>query len=217
LHRAPWRLVISNPLLQTAAVGEVISRATFDAEQGVKDPDVTVLDVGHPLVRRLIEVVKESAFRETPGFEGHYGRTSYIVTADVPEVTALFHLLVRYVVKMEPTSIIEELLPVAVPVYGGAPLGEADTRRLLAARPTPQTRTEGEVRETLADALRIAELDKLFAAAVESRREALVAERRQMRQKLEKERIEGAKWLQGIDDLSPGSHDLLTVKIYYPE
>jgi superfamily II DNA or RNA helicase len=211
-----WRLVISNPLLQTAAVGEVIPRATFDAEQGVRDPDVTVLDVGHPLVRRLIEVVKESAFREAPGFEGHYGRTSYIVTPDVQEVTALFHLLVRYVVKMEPTSIIEELLPVALPVYGGVPSDEAKTRRLLAAKPVAQTRTMEEVKEALVDALHIADLHKLFAAAAEARRESLAAERRQMRQKLERERLEGAKWLQGIDDLSPGSYDLLAVRICYP-
>ena len=100
--------------MQTASVGKVIERATFDAKWALEDPDLTLLDVGHPLVRRLIEEVKQNAFREVE----HYSRTDYIDTPDVEEMTALFHLLARYVVNTEPTSIVEELLPVAVPVYG---------------------------------------------------------------------------------------------------
>jgi hypothetical protein len=149
-----WRILITNPALQTASVGEVIERATFDPEWALDDPDVTLLDVGHPLVRRLIEEVKQNAFREV----AHYGRTAYVVTPDVDEVTALFHLLVRYVVNMEPTSIVEELLPVAVPVYGGewdvlagqlTKVSGEEARRLYEARPSAETRTEREVREVL--------------------------------------------------------------------
>jgi superfamily II DNA or RNA helicase len=109
-----WRIAVTHPALQTASVGDVIERATFDPEWALDDPDLTLLDVGHPLVRRLIEEVKQNAFREVE----HYGRTAYVVTPDVDEVTALFHLLARYVVNTKPTSIVEELLPVAVPVYG---------------------------------------------------------------------------------------------------
>ncbi|MFW6135963.1 MAG: helicase-related protein [Chloroflexota bacterium] len=121
-----YRIGLTEPALQTACVGDVIERATFDPEWALDDPDLTLLDVGHPLVRRLIEEVKQNAFREglaererlAKGERGHYGRTPYVVTPDVGEVTALFHLLARYVVNTDPTSIVEELLPVAVPVYG---------------------------------------------------------------------------------------------------
>ncbi|MFQ6015050.1 MAG: hypothetical protein ACE5NP_06375 [Anaerolineae bacterium] len=52
---------------------------------------LTLLDVGHPLVRRLIEEVKQSAFRVEGNREGcPYGRTTYMVTLDVEEVTVLF-------------------------------------------------------------------------------------------------------------------------------
>ena len=68
---------------------EVIERATFDPEWALDDPDVTLLDVGHPLVRRLVEEVKQHAFRDAT----HYGRTAYLVTPDVKEVTAVFYLL----------------------------------------------------------------------------------------------------------------------------
>jgi superfamily II DNA or RNA helicase len=208
-----WRIAITHPALQTASVGEVIERATFDTEWALEDPDLTLVDVGHPLVRRLIEEVKQSAFRERE----HYGRTAYLVTPEVEEVTALFYLLARYVVNTEPASIVEELLLVAVPVYGGEPLDTEATRRLLQVIASPETRTQAEVQETLADALAMDGLEGLLEGVVEARRQALIAERRSMRQQLEqREDAQGAEWLHGIDDLSPGSFDLLAMTVCYP-
>jgi hypothetical protein len=196
----------------------VIEQATFDAEWALDDPDLTLLDVGHPLVRRLIEEVKQSAFRVgTQGETSHYGRTACIVTPDVEEVTALFHVLARYVVNTEPTSIIEELLPVAVPVYRGGPAEAEVTWRLLQVSPSFETRTEAEVRETLADAMATEGLEGLLQEAVEQRRQRLVAERHSMRQQMEgREETQTAEWLQGIDDLSPGNFDLLALTILWP-
>ncbi|MCP4535875.1 MAG: DEAD/DEAH box helicase [Chloroflexi bacterium] len=222
-----WRILINNPALQTASVGEVIERATFDPEWALDDPDVTLLDVGHPLVRRLVEVVKQNAFREGLFCEDrpsqdrgeHYGRTAYIVTPDVDEVTAVFHLLARYVVNTEPTSIVEELLPAAVLVYGDQPsvIRGQQVTRLLEAQPSPETRIEAEVQEVLADALTIDGLDALLEGAVETRRQELVAERTLMRQQMEqREGAQVAGWLRGIDDLLPGSSDLLTVTVLFP-
>jgi hypothetical protein len=215
-----WRIAVTHPALQTASVGEVIERATFDAEWALDDPDLTLLDVGHPLVRRLIEEVKQNAFR---GME-HYGRTAYVVTPDVDEVTALFHLLARYVVNTDPTSIVEELLPVAVPVYRLEPdaITGDPVEPLVNPEPSRQTRTEGEVQEVLDDALGIAELDRLLEGAVEERRQELVAERTRMRRRALRNQMEQqkgsqpAEWLEGIDDLAPGSFDLLTVTVLFP-
>jgi hypothetical protein len=217
----------------------MIERATFDPEWALDDPDLTLLDVGHPLVRQLIEAVKQQAFvvgasAPSQGFvvgasapSSHYGRTAYMVTPDVEEVTALFHLLARYVVNTQPSSIVEELLPVGVPVYGGewdvlegqhmSFTGE-EARRLLEVRPSAETRTLSEVREVLADALSIQGLERLLEDAVEARRKELVAERRNMRQQMEqREGAQAAEWLHGIDDLSPGSFDLLAVTVLWPE
>jgi len=210
-----WRVLVTNPALQTASVGTLIGRATFDPEWALDDPDVTLLDVGHPLVRRLIEEVKQRTFRGEDG--QHYGRTAYAATPDVEEVTALFHLLVRYVVNTKPASIVEELLPVAVPVYGGDPLPPEATHRLLDAQPISKIRTEAEVRETLTDALAIEGLGQFLKDAVEARRGKLVVERRSMREQMDQwGKVQTAKWLQGIDDLLPGSLDMLTVMILYP-
>ncbi len=221
-----WRIALTDPALQTASMGDVIERVTFDPEWALDDPDVVLLDVGHPLVRRLIEAVKQHLFLPSSlqgegagmGVE-HYGRTAYLVTPGVDQVTALFHLLARYVVHTEPTSIVEELLPVAVPVYGSQPSSVSRQRaaRLVDARPSSQTRTEAEVKEALADALAIEGLDGLLTGAVEARRRELEAEREHMREQMQA--VEGAQpaaWLQGIDDLAPGSFDLLTVTVLFP-
>ena len=217
-----YRIGITEPALQMASVGEVIERATFDPEWALDDPDVTLLDVGHPLVRRLIEAVKQHAFydEDLPDEDGRrYGRTAYVVTPDVDEVTALFHLLARYVVHTDPTSIIEELLPVAVPVYSRHPssVSRQQKARLVDAQPSSQTRTDAEVKEVLGDALAIEELDDLLEDAVEARRRELVVEREHMREQMERQdSSQPGEWLAGIDDLAPGSFDLLTAMVLFP-
>jgi len=134
-------------------------------------------------------------------------------------VTALFHLLARYVVNTEPTSIVEELLPVAVPVYSDRPsaVSRQQVARLLGVQPSAQVRTETEVRGVLSDALEIGELDRLLNDAVEARRQELVAERRGMRRQMEERAdAQAAEWLQGIDDLLPGSFDVLALTLFWP-
>ena len=212
-----WRIALQNPALQVGAE-PVIARATFDAELGLADPGVTVLDLGHPLVRRLIELVKREGFTGMGGL--HYGRTAYKVTSAVTEVTAVFTLLARYAVQTEPTSLIEELLPVAISVYGTEEMGNgkwgigAEPERMLQEAPTSQTRTEAEVREALHDALTLERLDALLTQAVETRRAELVAERAALRERLAAQ--EATAWLHGLDRLAPGTFDLLTVTVLFP-
>jgi hypothetical protein len=214
------QITLGDPALQTASVGGVIEQATFDPALGIDDPDVTVLDIGHPLVRKLIEAVKQATFRHERAGHAHdvgYGRTAYLITPDVERVTALFHLLVRYAVATEPASIIEELLPAAAPIYGGAPLDAVTARRLIDATPAPGSRTDSEVQESLTDALAIDGLDDLLKGAVESRRAELVAERLAMRDTLAAQG-EGQipAWLRGIADVAAGSYDLLAMTVLYP-
>lgn len=207
-----YRIAITDPSLQTASVGEVIERATFDPEAALDDPDLVGLDIGHPLLRRLIEEVKQNAFLQAE----HYGRTAYVVTRAVNEVTALIHILARYVVNTDPISIIEELLPVAVPLYGGKlGWGEA-VRPLVQAEPTAETLPPVDVLEDLALVLELEGLERLLETAVNARLEELIAERRKLKQQMQAQGGEQLAWLQGIDDVSPASFDLLTVRLLYP-
>jgi hypothetical protein len=59
--------------------------------------------------------------------------------------------------------------------------------------------------------------ERLLNDAVEARRQELVFERRGMQAQMEEwEGAQAAEWLQGIDDLSPGSLDPLAVTVFYP-
>ena len=228
-----YRIAITDPNLQTASVGEVIERATLDPEAALDDPDLVGLDIGHPLVRRLIEEVKQNAFGfDTPDFDTlrysaqaatqpklqaeHYGRTAYVVTPAVDEVTALIHILARYVVNTDPISIIEELLPVAVPVYGGKPRWGETVRPLVEAEPTAETLPPADILEDLELVLKRQDLETLLDMAVNARLEELIAERRKLKQQMEAQGEGQLAWLQGIDDVSPASFDLLTVRLLYP-
>jgi hypothetical protein len=209
-------IAITDQKLRTRSVGRVIERATFDPEFGLDDPDVTVLDLGHPLVRRLVEVVKQDKFRTS---EEHYGRTSYLVTDAGAEVTVVFHLLARYATAGgdgAPSSVLEELVPVGVPVYGDGTLSREAVGRLLEADGTPQTRTDDEVRETLADLSDFrSDIDEVLEEAVRQRRARLVEERKQMKSELGRG-DEARAWTEGLADITEGSFDVLAMTVYYP-
>ncbi len=208
------RVAITDANLRVEGVPDVIEHATFNPQAALDDPDLTLLDLGHPLVRRLMDVVKDSAFAE--GGE-RYGRTTYFVSADVAQTTALLHILARYVVGTETPSIVEELIPVAFPIYSAGVFSEAQAQALLSAKPAARARSEADVREDLAEALRRPDLDGVLAAAVEARRQALGADRQAMLQRdLSAEGAEQQRWLSGIANLTTASYDVLTAAIYYP-
>lgn len=211
-----WEIRIVHPSLQTTATGSVIERATFNAELGLDDPDTTVLDLGHPLVRRLIEEIKQSTFRNLSKNETNYGRTCYKVVAEAAEATAIFHLLVRYSVQTTPVTILETLLPVALPIYGDTPLFKEQVARLLEAQPKPITFMADEIREYQEDALDNESLDTVFAKAVADQRDTLIEERRNLRERLTAQNEREPSWVVGLDELSEGNFDILTMTMFIP-
>jgi superfamily II DNA or RNA helicase len=206
-----YRIALTNPVLRTPPIGDVVLRATFDAQKALDDPDVVALDLGHPLVRRLLDVIKQEAFLGGD----HYGRASALTVREAEEVTAVFHLLARYVVGTEPRQIIEELIPAGTPVYGDGRLEKGVLASLLNAEPVPGERTSGEVREELEEVLTRPNLETCFERAVGERMRELVEERSRLRDHLTGGDHEMA-WLKGIDDLAPAAYDVLAVTIYYP-
>jgi ERCC4-related helicase len=212
------KVTIAHPELRTASVDSVIERATFDPAYGLDDPDVEVLDLGHPLVRRLVEVVKQETFRPS---EEHYGRTSYYVVEEAEEVSAVFHLLARYAVGGEEgttSSVLEELVPVGLPVYVEETFSDEQTQRLIEANSTPQTRTDAEVKEAIGHLFEIHEtLKETLRRRVSQRRTQIAEERQQIREELSS-RGDGqpTEWAKGIDQVAEGSFDALAMTIYFP-
>lgn len=206
-----YRIILNNPDLRLPGLGAEITRATFEP---LKDgADMVGLDLGHPLVRRLIDLIKREAFEAVnDGSAPHYGRTAVMLTQGAPEVTALYTLLVRYVVGTQPPQILEDLQTIAIPVYGEKPLEADQVSRLLKASPAPGSISIPEQQEVLADALHLADLETHFTTQIESRRQALIKERETLQVQLD----DGADWLRGVNEVSIGSWDLLAVKVLWP-
>lgn len=204
-----FRIEIADDRLK-GRFGNKIEKATFNPERALVDPSLEVIDLGHPIVRQLIELVKQSAFVDYSS----YGRTATMKTDAVKRTTALYNIMGRYVVQTKPVSIIEEIIPISIELYGKETLPREDTEKLISSKPIPDSRSTGEKVEDLKEALRRTDLSDIILQELQKRLIEISKERKIMKARLEKN---GAQdWLSGIDNLTIGSDDLLSVTLYYP-
>jgi SNF2 family DNA or RNA helicase len=186
-------------------------RVTFDPLQSRDNPDLEVIDLGHRLVRLLVERVRNETFKQP----GTYGRTSVMTIDGAKEASAIYHLLVRYAVGTSPPSVVEELAPLGLTLYGGKRLDATWVRALLSASPVNGSRGDPERREALHSALDHPTLQSTITSFAEERARALARERQQMRERLEKEG-QHPEWLKGIADVRVASTDILAVSVLFP-
>ena len=175
---------------------------TFDPKIARDDPDLDLLDLAHPLVRRLVEGVQHTL----AGTES--GRVAARGSKEVKEVTAVVHILARFVTASEPPVLMEELIPLAFKPYGGK-LVDKDPMELLRAAPQPHQFTAKDVTEAAADALVAPGLKDLIDQAVQGRRQKL-AERQSEIARM------ASQWAVGMDDVRVASVDLLTLTLLIP-
>lgn len=175
---------------------------TFSPELGRDDPDLAVLDLAHPLVRRLIDLVREEAAGTARG------RFAARATLRASEVTAVVHALARYVAASDPPLVLEELVPLAFPVWrdGASP---HDPLELLRAPAAPLRHPPSEISEAGRDALANPALPSLVQAAVDARREELEERQRAVA-------AAGKERTAGVDVLELASTDLLALTLVYP-
>jgi ERCC4-related helicase len=177
-------------------------RCTFDPELGLSDPDLQVLDLAHPLVRRLVELVRDEATGQ------ERGRFSARASREARRVVALAHILARFTSGGDRPIVMEELLTVPLPVYDDSePVQGAE---LLAVPAAPLAQTAAEVTAAGEAVLGRADLADRIAQAVENRR-ALLAERHRSLEAL------GPRWGAELGAVSLASHDLLALTVVFPE
>ncbi len=204
-----FKINIQHPDLSLPGIPNEIPRATFDAARGLNGTEIEVFDLGHPLVRRLIDLIKLEAFNAE---KGAYGRSAAILTGDVSETSAILTLLVRYVTQTNPAEIFEDLVTIAFPVYSERTLSDAETSRMMNAAPASGSLSNDEVQEVLGDVLSRYDLKKVIEENIAARKKHIAAERKTIRESLQRD----AEWLEKAEELSIGSWDLLAVKILWP-
>jgi len=104
-----------------------------------------------------------------------------------------------------------------VPVYGDGTLPEEQIQRLMDPDPSPQTRTDEEVRGTIDDLFEIhGDISGHLRESVDRRRTEIVEERRSIQEELAEEEARATAWTEGIADIAEGSYDVLAMTVYYP-
>jgi len=176
--------------------------ATFDPRLARDEPDLELLDIAHPLVRRLIELVRDAAAGT------HEGRVAARGCRDVREVTAILHVLTRYVTSSDPPVVMEELIPVVFAPYGGK-TPEVDPHTLLRAPAAPVPHTEKELRALCTAALAAPHLPARVDEEI-GRRRRLLEERQASIRRL------ASAWAEGMDRVEVASADWLTLTLLVP-
>lgn len=174
-------------------------RFTFDQTIGIDDPDIDVIDLAHPLLRRLIDMTLEEA--RMPECRGR-------VAARIIDTTTgravLLHALIRYVAHAEPPVLLEELVPIGYQLSTGDTL---DAAPLLAAAAGAGSKHRDDVLEDTAHVLEDPQLrDRLHAVAAQ--RATTLAQRHSSLV---------ATWANGLTQVEPTSTDLVAVTLLYPQ
>ena len=204
-----FRIAIQHPELQLPGLPVVIKSATFDPDLALDDPDIEMLDLGHPLVLRLMDLIKRETFNIAGG---SYGRTAAFFTKDVSETTALLTLLVRFATQTTPSQVFEDLVTLAFPVYSERVLPPELADKLSKAKPVPGHLSPQELSEVVTDALSRGDLSELISNRIDARLAEILADRRAFQQSLNRE----VAWLDGSDNIAPASSDILAVTILWP-
>lgn len=206
------RFTLSDELV-VPGILQVIGKATFDERIALQETGIDQMNTAHPVVRRLIELIKRDVFSPDTQF---YGRTCIVATPDVTHVTALYHFLVRYSIGGLKPCIIEELLPVACDLVTGTYPSIENTLQLDKVRkvPLPPSR-EPSVKNHLTRALANETWEPVFRERIEVRRKELVAEREQLKAQLTQVYTD-PKWIEGTTEVSVASHDLISLRLLEP-
>ena len=201
---------LGSSLLAVPGQDSVIEKATFDPRLALQNKDIVQLNAGYPVVRRAIELVRQSVF---DGKNAGYGRTAAIATLAVIRVTTLYHFLARFTVNTKPVGLIEEIIPLACDLTGANSLEANDIDALWRSKPEQLKHTKEEILPHLKKAI-----DPLvYAQLLQKRLEERITAIKQERTELKKKFVDADDaWLEGIEDVSLASSDLLSVTIYYP-
>jgi superfamily II DNA or RNA helicase len=204
------RIDFSSSLLAVPGQKSVIEKATFDPKLALQNKDIVQLNAGHPVVRRAIELVRQSVF---DGRNAGYGRTAALATLAINRVTLLYHFLARFTVNTRPIGIIEEIIPLACDLNGSNSLDAKEIDALWHAKPEQLKRT----REEIIPHLQKAKEPSVYTPALQKRLQERLEAIKKERSELKKKFVDADDaWLGGIEDVSLASSDLLSVTVYYP-
>ncbi len=202
---------LSNPRLHVPGFEKELPKVVLNPEDKALHPSATLIDVGHPLVRRLNALIRQQ------GFTGEErARSAAFVSAEVPRATLVAHGILRAVSQTTPPVLLEEL--VVFGVQGGVeagPLSQEEAELRSKAAPSPTSVDSADAIERIrvfvkSDHLRVAE-----QKAVADTLGRIAAFRGRAKKELESD-AETA-WTQGYDQLDFMGFEVYGYTLILPE
>lgn len=173
---------------------------TFDPLQGMDDAEVDIVDLAHPLARRLIDLTIDRAQR--PDCEG---RVAARITPHVKGTTAVVHVLFRYVAQGNPPVLLEEVVPIAYRLADNEPVPDAD--QLLRGPGGKGFKHPDDITEDAEKVLADPSLESRLSAIANERAANLAQRHADL----------SAVWANGLDNVQPTSFDVLALTLLYKE
>ena len=204
-----YKFVLSEKQL-APGIRKVYERVTFDPKTAIRGQDIEQINSGHPIVRRLVEQVKEEFFLPNSKF---YGRTGVITTPKVSGLTAVYTYLVRFVTKDKASSIIEEIVLCGYDFLEDRILPHDEVIMLDSANPVPNVMSREELLEHLSLALTESISEQVFKQAVTEKMSDIVSERKTLIERMKRDNIDSS-WLNGMDQLELVSSDMIAVRLF---
>ena len=197
------------PALRDLAGEEATLELTLDPSVAFDNPAVEMADLAHPLMRRLIDLIRDEGLGEIDASQ--VGRIAGYAHRGAEIMTGIVHVLARYTAGAEPFVLMEELVPVAWPVWGGDERLAADRvgQLLDPSGRVASSMTGADLREAVEALLGHPGLPAFIRDTLEERRAELVQRGRRLAEV-------GGDWANALDDVTLASEDLLTVTIVEP-
>jgi len=205
-----YEIHLNDPRLILPRFGNHLQNVTFDPEVALTHPDALILDAGHPIVRKLIELVKAEFFSN----KGLYGRNAYFFSSQVESVVYQYNFLVRFTVGVKEKRVIEELVTLAIDSYTEQSVPYDN----LHPATTTRSITLTDLTEHIQDALAFAHLERLIQRKIQERKISLIEERQELYKKIlvDSMKTEQPTWLDDIIHLEDAGYDLLTITTILP-
>lgn len=211
-----YKIKINDKKLMVQGLPQQIESASFDKNYAARNPGTLLIDIGSPLVTRLVQIIKQQSALDP----AHYGKTSYKISGSLKAPSAILKTLVRYVVETSPSTIIEEIMTTGFEMYNKRMLTADEIKAFEEGPPCPGNRIAGEVCEDLKEVFTESDTSKNFWVAdllknIEKRRLEMVEERKHLIDTLDTD-YEYPAWLKGVTNISYASFDILTATVGYP-
>jgi superfamily II DNA or RNA helicase len=210
-----FRVTITNPRLQIKGLKTTLNPVVFDPSLRSLHPEATVLDVGHPLVRRLNVIIREDALKD--GAQG--ARTTAFIAQDQRGTSLLGHGLLRAIAKTTPTTLLEEVVTFGVnsSLTGMKIMSEDEVELANKSKPLAGATVS---REDSIARIQTMEQKTGWQEARDGALQGAVIRLRNHRTELKnqlthREQLD-SEWLQGFDDIEVVGFDLYCLTLILP-